>query len=220
MPAPVRLLVCLVLLAPFARGQNLLLNGGFESGTNPPAANNYVVVGTGGSALTGWSVVSTGSQNVTWLNSALTTSPANPAWNLGPSEGSLYIDLTGIDDHSPTAGIAQTFTTTIGQMYRVSFDLGTGSLESGGPVTVQATAGPASFSFTNASTTSNWTNYIFDFTAAATSSALTIAGTSVPSGGVYLGIDQASVIAIPEPSWSAFLLGATALGCWRRRRKR
>jgi hypothetical protein len=203
--------IALVLVAA-SKGQTLISNGSFELGTGQASSGNYVRFTPGNTSITDWTIIT---DDIAWLNGTL------PQFGINPSAGSFFLDLTGDTDASPHSGVQQAFATNIGQSYRVSFDLGTGTGSCVGPVSLIVTAGAASQTFTNSSTTTNWTSYSMDFTANAATTTLTLQGFSTPVGGIYIGLDNVSVFAIPEPAtWTLMIIGGAALGAapWRRRR--
>ncbi len=212
------LFALLALSANAARGQSLILNGSFEIGVNPPGNLTYRVLDTGATStdLTGWTV---SANSLAWMNGNFSGFVNNA---FAPSNGVFMLDLTGINDNGSTfGGVQQNFATTIGAQYKVSFDLITGAGNSAGPVGATITAGPASQTFTTSSTDSTATTFTLNFTANAISTTLTIQGASTPPAGWYLGVDNVSVTAIPEPSTYAAFGGLTALiaGAIRRARR-
>jgi len=84
---------------------NLIKNGSFESGPNPNWYGGYLTLNSGSTALGSW-LVTQGSIDL-----------MDEAWEA--SEGFRSLDLNG---NEPGA-ISQTFKTTPGQKYKVSFDL-------------------------------------------------------------------------------------------------
>jgi len=112
----------LALTAPTAAAaQNLLTNGSFELGTNPGL---FIDLPGGSTAITGWTV---GDFHIDYVNSA--------TWNA--SDGVRSVDLDGSVTAPPRNGsIFQSFATTAGQQYVVSFDLSANS--NGLPLVKQA----------------------------------------------------------------------------------
>jgi choice-of-anchor C domain-containing protein len=82
----------------------ILLNGSFELGPDIPT--NDILIADGSSEILGWLVIG---GTIDYLG---------PPWDV--SDGFRAIDLNGRD--SVFSGIQQTFATTVGQAYTVSFD--------------------------------------------------------------------------------------------------
>ncbi len=99
---------CALLLASAASAGNLLVNGSFESG--PPVPGLYVNLLEGSTAIPGWTV---GEHQIDYVGPS--------AWNA--SQGQFNLDLDGSVGQPRNGSIYQTFATTIGQQYVVSFDL-------------------------------------------------------------------------------------------------
>ena len=138
----------------------------------------------------------------------------NP-WNIPAADGSFFLDLTGYADRGAYGGVTQTFATTAGTNYVVTFDLGYGGNSAlfGGPVQVTVTAGGSSGIFTSPSGDPNpalWSAETFDFKATSSMTELSFIGLST-AGGDYIGLDNAHVQAAtvgagPEPRM-IYLLG-------------
>lgn len=140
-------------------------NGSFEGGPNPGAA--WITLSVGSTAINGWTVTS---GSVDYIGTA---------WS--SSHGTRSLDLSGI-----SAGtIAQTFTTTAGVAYTVTFDYagnpgyGAGTGVKRTRVSVNNTAGTSQdYTFdTTGRTLANmgWTTQTFIFTASAATTTLSFA---------------------------------------------
>jgi hypothetical protein len=188
---------------------NLLTNGSFENtgGTFVGDVNKVDELLSGSSAIPGWTT--TNGTQTAWIENG------NP-WNISASDGSFFLDLTGYSDSGTYGGVTQTFATSPGTSYTLTFDLGYGgnSTAFGGPVSVQVTAGGSSGTFTSGSGVPNpalWDPETFNFTASSSTTQVTIIGLST-TGGDYIGIDDADVElgtagTVPEPG-SFYLLGS------------
>ena len=162
---------------------NLLTNGSFEGGPAIPSNSSYTTLSGGSRAIPGW-VVTGGS-----IDYIGTFHP--------PSDGQRAIDLDGAFS---TGGISQTFSTSPGTRYLVTFDL-SGNPE-GAPriknVRVSAGGVTQDFSFdTTGQSRSNlrWQPASFTFVANGTSATLTFSSLS-PAGN----------------SWGAFVDHAAGTG--------
>lgn len=185
---------------------NLIQNGSFETATVNPNPGDFIRLDAGSTAITGWTV-SQGS--IDYIGTL---------WQA--SNGSRSLDLSGEN----AGGIQQTFNTTVGKTYRVTFDL------AGNPNTsptikqmrISAAGSSDNFSFdiTGKSTTNmGWLSKSWDFTANSTTTTLEFISLTNSFAGPAL--DNVSVIAlsppstptpIPEPSSVLGLLSLGVLG--------
>ena len=192
---------------------NLLINGSFEFGNFVPVADDTMPLAVGATDMTGWTV-----QNgaLAWIG------PANP-FGLTASDGSFFLDLSGYHDNAPYAGVvqAQTISTTIGAQYRLSLDIGTSPPYNTAPVSVLVTAGSASTTFTsNPLIVNQWEPFVFEFIATSANTTVSFDGQANTSQS-YIGLDNASIVLIPEPSTLTLIAGPGLLvfAAWRRFRK-
>jgi choice-of-anchor C domain-containing protein len=209
-----------VLLFTGARAEaNMLVNGSFEVG---PALGGAVLVDLAGgsTAITGWTV---GGNFVDYCGPAV--------WNI--SNGIRNVDLDGNHNYSDNGSISQSFATTIGQQYNVTFDL------SGNPVyyplikKLLVTAGASSqvFSFDIGAivpavlpVTLNYVSETFNFIATESLTTLSFTSLTYETGITGYGpvIDNVVVegnnTPVPEPA-TFFLLGIglAAAGIFQRR---
>lgn len=220
---PWRLLIALCfLLGAFSAHGSIITNGSFENtnGTFVPDANDTMSLASGSSVIPGWTT--TNGTFTAWIENG------NP-WNIPASNGEFFLDLTGYFDSGTYGGVTQSFATTSGTSYVVTFDLGYGGNSAGfaGPVSVTATAAAFTGTFTSGSGTPNpavWDHETFDFTATSSTTQLSLVGLST-TGGQYIGLDNvdvelATVGAVPEPSNLPILLGGIGLLGWVTRRYR
>ena len=215
--------VALGALLASAAHANLLVNGSFEDGVFVNQGNQTMSLAPGSSVIAGWTVLT---DATAWINAG------NP-FGLAASDGSRFLDLTNYSAGAPFAGLSQTFATTAGATYTLSFDLG-GSNAWGRPDALIASAAGTSTTFTTgpASTTTpnnDWYHESMTFTATGATTTLTLQGSA---GGNYIGLDNVvvdllsapgptpdPVPAIPEPStWALMLAGLAAIGGASRRR--
>jgi hypothetical protein len=209
-----RLLTAVCFLWAVNAQANLLTNGSFENtgGTFVGDVNSVDELLSGSSAIPGWTT--TNGTQTAWIENG------NP-YGISASNGSFFLDLTGYSDSGTYGGVTQTFATSPGTSYVLTFDLGYGgnSIAFSGPVSVHVTAGGSTGTFTSGSGSPNpavWNTETFDFTASSSMTQLTIIGFST-TGGDYIGLDNADVElgtasgTIPEPS-TLYLLGSVLLG--------
>jgi choice-of-anchor C domain-containing protein len=199
---------------------NLLINGSFETG--PSFGGNFINVNGGSTAITGWTV------------GGLAVDYSGPGtWNI--SDGIRNIDLDGsVGSPYPYGSISQTFATTIGQSYFMTFDLS--GNPAGGPLVkqVQVSAGANSQIFghnigaivsPNLPLSITYQQQQFTFTAIANTSTLTFTSLTPQSGitgygavidNVFVGVSSSS--SVPDAGSTAALLalGLGVLGFARR----
>jgi hypothetical protein len=200
-----------------------LTNGSFENtnGTFVGDGNRVDELPSGSTVIPGWTTVN--GTATAWIENG------NP-WNISAANGSFFLDLTGYSDSGTYGGVSQSFATTAGTNYVVTFDLGYGGNSSafGGPVSVTAAAGGTSEVFTSGSGTPNpavWDLETFDFMATSSQTQLSLIGLST-TGGAYIGLDNVNVTTgtvspVPEPgTYELLLTGIGVLGCVVRRRGR
>jgi choice-of-anchor C domain-containing protein len=161
-------------------------NGSFESGTFSTA--EFDVLAPGSTALTGWTIES---GTIDWIGSH---------WQA--ADGSRSIDLSG---NGPGA-ISQTFATTIGNTYTVTFALSgnPGGVPSEKSLTVQATGADVETYRYNIAAAANtvtdmrWVTETYTFVATASSTVLTF--TSTVSGLFGPALDDVEVTETVAPT--------------------
>jgi choice-of-anchor C domain-containing protein len=174
---------------------SLIVNGSFEEG---PPVRTFLNLPTGDTSLPGWVVSGEGVDYVAegyWLS----------------SRGSRAIDLDGSARSSKTppyvqGGIAQTFPSTAGTRYRVTFDLAgnPNQLPRIKPLRVSAAGQTVEFTFDATGKTGRnmgWTPKTWTFTATGSSTTLEFRSLTVsPQTGFAAAIDNVAVIAEPAVS--------------------
>lgn len=208
------------LLAPAAEAQ-LLTNGSFET-PNIIANNTYSLYTTGSTGINGWTVLGLAGESV----------QLTPDTYLGlqASQGRQWMDLTGIVGYNKGMR-SDVIATTIGQRYRIAFDIGNLTYASFGPATIGVRInGGIEQLFTNGAPITgafqmNWQSFFVDWTADANALSLDFVGRANGSlsNDYGIGLDNVSVnqlsSPVPEPStWALALTGLGALGFVRRRR--
>jgi choice-of-anchor C domain-containing protein len=194
-----------------AAGQSMgatIVNGDFEEAGIASPVGFYAVLAGGSPEITGWTVTG---HSVEWVEGGF--------WQA--SSGRHSIDLSG----SAAGGIEQTFATTVGQTYKVSFDLAgdPGAPQTGKSVNVSAGGQSQVFTFDTTGKTKENMGYIpISFAFIAASDSTTLAFTSLESSFAGPVLDNVTVVAAPEPStfaMSGIALVMLGLGCARRRRQ-
>jgi choice-of-anchor C domain-containing protein len=202
-------------LAGTVQAANLLTNGSFDS---TPCGAGYCNYAAGGEpAGFGWSVTT---NNVDIV-------PGPGAWGT-PEDGPQMLDLVG---YGSTGGIAQSFATTSGATYNLSFYYANNPYPSGpdsADVTVTGAGSLLSSSVTHTTSTPSdldWIHFTGSFTA---DSSLTTLAFNETAGGGNAGVflDNVSVTGgsitrgVPEPAtWAMMLIGFGGLGALMRRRR-
>ncbi len=220
--------VAAVLLLAGSSQANLLTNGSFELGVNPPGPPNdpFQVVSTGdNSTLTGWSVG--GAVGVDWIH--------NSYWQASDGDYSLDLNALGI------GSVSQSFATTAGATYSLTYDLSMNpDTNNTFPIprvaTVSATnTGDGSVlgqtdlnvpfnDFNSTFTDMNWTPYGLTFTATGDLTTVSFVSGNDYAGGIAL--DNVSVVATnvpdptPIPAPAGLLLGLLGVGLAARFRHR
>lgn len=226
-------LATLALAASLGAQAAAFQNGSFESGVftaSPDSGGTTQYLSPGDLAMTGW--VSYGLEwngsgtprvgEVAWLNC-----PGGCWTDLTAQNGNKFLDLTGRSSWQYGA-IYQTFDTVAGKTYQVNFSQGYSSTWSSSGAepnlyvvakdgaTIVNDQDPAWVGFT--STTAGWAQRTYNFKATSGTTTLFFAGGY--HGGDYVGLDNVSVTAVPEPETYAMMLaGLGALGFVARRRK-
>jgi choice-of-anchor C domain-containing protein len=184
---------------------SLLSNGSFESGSLPTATGTTLTAGS--TAITGWVV---GGRGIDYIGTY---------WQASDGSRSIDLDSGTILGPGPYDGsISQTFPTTPGQAYLVTFDMA--GNPDGGPalksLEISAAGQSAVVSFLNSNQThSNMGYQPREFPFLATDPSTTLTFVSLSGTGYGPVIDNVAVIAVPEPS----TLAAAALALLATRRR-
>jgi len=223
------------ILPLYANSINLLANGSFErsivasSSLCGPYANcmgfhNGV---TGNDNIAGWQLIGKG--GIDGNGQAIPGAPAtilllgydyteidantNTTLHFHPQDGLQSIDLTGEGNQRTTNGIKQTVSTTSGLGYSLTFWLGhqysfaPGYMQGPGALALYID-GQIIGSFANFGNTIedvHWTPFHYSFTAASDQTVVAFLN-DTPAGNNYAGLDNVSLVAVPEAS-SLVLLG-------------
>lgn len=200
----------LILVLAFIFGMeshaSLIVNGSFEDATIDPGTG-FISVGVGNNSLTGWTITQ---DDVHYVGDF---------WEA--SDGIHSIDLDGVIGSAGV--IEQTFLTTPGETYRVSFDLAGNpdtDPRSGSPIKpmrISADGQSAEFTFdVTGQTLSNmgWIPQIWGFVADDTSATLEFRSLTTISGwGVALDNINVNAVPIPATAWlfSSGLIGLVGI---------
>lgn len=194
-----RIAASLLVIGSSAAQANLVVNGSFEHGIEPGLFINLL---GGSTAITGWVV--TGSK-IDYVGSI---------WQA--SDGSRSLDLDGSTLPQANGGVAQTFATTPGVAYTVTFDMAgnpanTPTLK---PMRVSAAGQSQDFMFDITGATFDhmgWLAKTWTFTAVAATTTLEFRSLTPPGQmGWGAALDNVSVSAVPEPgAWVLMLAGLT-----------
>jgi choice-of-anchor C domain-containing protein len=188
--------IAILAFCPERSFAGLIVNGSFEEGTDPGAFTDEPV---GSTNITGWSVIN---------NSVDYTGTQWPA-----ADGLRSIDLNGTELGNP-GGVAQTFTTIIGDTYLVSFAMagnpGFGNGDGIKTLSVSADGQSGTFSFdTTGHNLQNlgWVTDTWSFTATGTSTTLAFNSLTENTnfGPTLDNVIVTAMSSVPEPS-SAIML--------------
>lgn len=197
-------LACLTALVAGPSFANIVSNGSFEQGVFAPVSLETESLIPGGTAVSGWEVINGA---VAWIGAG------NP-WLVTAQDGDRFLDLTDFDV-GPLGGVRQTLITTPGRTYKVDFYLGGSGYYGNSALTVSAAG--KSVTFGAAAPYNNWQAFSFNFVAANPTTELSFIGALGPH---YIGLDNVSVEAVPEPGTLALCLTAGGfLGLGRLRRR-
>lgn len=201
-------------LSPSSRAA-VIANGSFES--PDVAVGTFDTFGNASTAITGWVVVG--------FDATVVSGPF-PALPMifQAQDGNQFLDLTGPGTNSSTNGVVQSVATIPGQLYSLSFHVGSGTdFSTFAASTVDLSIdGGARVGYTNPNipaTHLDWQQFVVEFTA--TGLVTDIAFYNGSGAGNHLsGLDNVAITAIPESSAIPVLLGAFSLGGvllrWRR----
>lgn len=204
-----------LMLGAAGASANLITNGGFELGT---VAGSFSTLNAGSTDLTGWTI---GSGSIDYINTY---------WQDAGSGSGRSIDLNGVGPGS----ISQSFATTLGVLYEVTFSLSGNPDNNHTPAVKRlrvsltgASSDSQDFTFDttnplNSSGNMGWLTKSFTFLGGAglttlTFLSVTIDPVSQPAFGPAL--DEVSVNAVPVPA-AVWLLGSALLGVGLIARKR
>ena len=161
--------VALTLTAPLPAAANLIQNGSFEDPLVPNAGFTNFLAGS--TAITGWKVVG--------IDTAIVDGDFTQSGiAFVAQDGNQWADLAGVTSNSTLSGLTQTVTTIVGELYELSFYVG--SATDGRfffPTAVDLSidgGGRTRFANPNAPTSAlDWMRFSLQFTATSAATSLT-----------------------------------------------
>jgi len=213
------ILAVIAIAAVASAHANLLVNGGFESPSVP--AGTFIHYGTGSTGMTGWTVVG---PQVSQIHTTY-GEPGLGVTAFNANSGLASLDITGGGNVGTNAGVTQTVATVAGQLYELSFFVGKatgGANYSSQSILDVSIDGGARVSYFNAVNTPvgfvNWIQHSVQFTATSTSTSITFFNGTALGTNNFVGLDDASLTAVPEPMTCGLLAIGAAAALRRRRR--
>jgi hypothetical protein len=204
----------LALFCARLKAQELIVDGGFESPVVGPGGFNsgFQSFNSGQTFGGAWTVIGSSSGNVSIVPHDETT---GGGVTFTAAVGNQSLDLTGNVDLGTAVGVRQSITTVSGQQYRLSFYLGDMNNAGYGPsgtASVVIKLNGSAFQTVNNNGPSglspNWVLETFQFTATGPTTTLDFINNTA-AGVAEAGLDQVSVMLVPEPAavWLTVLGG-------------
>lgn len=201
------LLITLAALAAAQARANLIVNGSFE--TPIVTVGGFTTFPATSTAINGWTVVG--------VDSSITSgSFSQNGIAFQAQDGNQWLDAAGFNSNSSTSGVTQNVPTMVSAQYEISFYVGS-ALDNVSffPTTIdlQIDGGPR-VSYTNPAAPNNmldWRKFTVPFTAINSSTTITLYNGGA-SNNFLSGLDNVSLVAVPEPSSLVGLLGLVS-GC-------
>lgn len=203
-----------------AHAANLVANGSFET-PDIRAGGVYVLHTAGSTAITGWTVLGAPGEDIQHTPDSYL--------GLQASDGHQWLDLTGVYGYDKGVR-SDTFATTLGATYRVSFDIGNYMPFGRSTVGVSINGGAEQL-FANTSLADNpkapmnWATFGFDWIADGTAAQLAFLGRANGDLGnnAVIGLDNVGFELVkppvPEPqTWALLLAGLSLVAAGVRRR--
>jgi hypothetical protein len=202
--------VLILVFAASAARANSIVNGSFETPLVPNGSfTNFL---TGSTTITGWTVVGP-------EVSIVSTNYASFGFTFPAQDGKQWLDLTG-DVSNAVEGVKQTFATTPGTTYNLSYFVGN-QVDPGGPWGTTSTVDvlvngtliqTATNSMGAGGTVQVWEQFTTSFLATSSSTTLEFLNEDPPADNSN-GLDNVvvtpgSVVSTPEPSTLLLLLAA------------
>lgn len=175
------------------------------------ASGTYDIYGVGGS-IDGWTATGTTCGTNCILRLQTNYVEAGGALQFVAQDGAASLDLTGAGNTGQN-GITRTFNLTAGRNYTLSFwiaDINGANYAAPSSLTLTVGgSGPMNYTTTTTGGVATWTMRSYSFTATGSTDISFVNMT--PVGDNYMGLDNVSLNAVPEPAGIA-ALSAGALG--------
>lgn len=215
-----------VLVAGPAHATTVIYTQSFETSDGALNANNYNGYFYSSASAAGNFSTNNPMQGVNFSAVTFTNSSGiqanGSAWNFAgaPAGGSqtAFIQSNGGAAGQISLGLPSL---TLGDQYRVTFDLAQRAGYGIDPITVTIDGKTETFSAltSTSSVTTSWTPYTFTFTADGSMNPSLVFSGLTQSGDTSVGLDAVSVAAVPEPTtWFMMLLGFGMIGFAMRKR--
>lgn len=220
------IIVAALLVSACSAGANVVTNGGFEDGEFGDGSVREV--SRGDDALTGWTV---NDNPIAWYTTGYEPNPLMPI-GVGPHSGNLAVNLCdgsvahACDGSVRPVSISQTFQVLPSIEQQLSFWVGNYSGNDGtvsiGVTITDGTSNTLLLGETAMAPATDldsaWQEFTYSFTPIGRSNIISF---SEIGGGYYAGLDDVTVLAVPEPAtWALALLGFAGLGMLGMRRRR
>lgn len=211
--------VALTLTAPLPAAANLIQNGSFEDPLVPNAF--YTNFAAGSTGITGWKVVGV---DTSIIDGDFTQNGIT----FQAQDGNQWADLAGVNSNSTLSGLTQTVTTIVGELYELSFYVGSATdgrffFPTAVDVSIDG-GGRTKFSNPNAPTNAlDWMRFSLQFTATSAATSLTFFN-GAAANNFNSAFDNVSLVqvseSVPEPGSLALVgLGLAGLSLRRRRER-
>jgi hypothetical protein len=212
--AVLAILLCTLSLS----AQATLINGSFEIASIDPADSSTGAFALSGSEINYWTA--TGNSTVDYMVDGAFGPLYSPTFGSGlaSQDGNYFVDLTG-GDQNDFGSIEQTINTTLGQDYLLSFWIAGSNLfedfGDGGPLNVDL-SGVFNQSFTGSrNSATDWQLQTVMFTGTGGAATLRFTGRQMDDC-CFIGLDNVSIKALPEPGTLWMLLLGFSVIAWTR----